>query len=884
MDPNPFLEHAEWLERLAPALVFDSNQVDDVVQETWLTLLERPPRHATAPQGWLRSVLRNAARHSTRSRKRRAEHEAAAADLRAHSSVPTPDEALDRALTRRRVTDAVLGLAPLHREVILLHYFEDVPAEAIARQLRVPAATIRTRLHRAREALRQELDREFGDRRTWGLALVPWGRRGQAPAATSVVGSWGAWFVSKKVLTTALGLLLLLGFAVWRPSPWKSDSGLESTTAALAPKDGVDRKSTVQLSRRDRTVDSESEVGTESTGLSPSDETVGTAPDPAAPEDSFGLRPGDLPWTGYVVDPDGQRVAGIGLGWFPSEDLFRLHRDERLPVPFTEDELLTALARDLDVKALGERERAQIWHDALPGEFDSVDSLQPIFARTGRRGEFTLTPPSSLGDVFVTDDGWFVLGSEWTRGRTPETRELRLLVAPARLVAGRVVDTDGHPIGRASIEIGARRESIGTLQPDDFGTRGIRSVVLESDPDGRFETRAPDLREIGVLVRSESHEPKYVSWSSSINEPLVIVLEPKPAHEHGDIEGVVVDVDGGPVAGAQVFVGDDSTTSDERGSFRLRFPTSSTGTPVIAVAPGRGAAVGPGARPTPDPIELVLTAGRTLRGRLVPFDDADSLTDYRVSLYRATMFEDGWVEEVSADVPLPIQVVVDGSFELTGLLDRPYHLRVWHQPTFRGIITEPIPPADQDIVIELDRSDLWPTLRGRLVLPDGAPVANASVSLRWFTAEYSFGNNSESRRVGVTDAAGAFELHDVPRENTHLVLDHPAMKPIEWSTTLYDGAEIVFTAPALLRFTVDEADPARFDSIQVLDADLRSIPFTSYTAVSEHYGHVVELQSGSSGVCEVTPAAHFLALYRDGDEVRRLPLHLTPGEVTRIVP
>lgn len=883
MDPKPFLEHAEWLERLAPALVFDSNHVDDVVQETWLTLIERPPRHATSPQGWLRSVLRNAARHSARSRRRRTAHEGTAA-AQPRSSVPTPDEALDRALTRRRVHDAVLGLTPMHREVILLHYFEDVPAEAIARQLGVPAATVRTRLHRAREALRQELDREFGDRRAWGLALVPWGRRGQVRAATSVIGWWGAWFVSKKVLIPAVSFLLLLGFFLWGPSPWQDDPRHDSTSTAVVSVNDVEEGTrSAPVGHREPSSES-SDDGHPSDGNSGRDplETPTVAD---SPRDATEPGSDNPPWTGHVIDTEGQRVGGIGIGWFPSEHLFRLHRDQRLPVPFTEDELLTALARDLEVTALSERVRDQIWNDALPDEFDSVEELQPVFTRTGRRGEFMLQPPSASGDVFVTDHGWFVLGSERVGSRDSTSHEVRLLVAGSRAIAGQVVDPDGNPIGHASIWIGARRESIATLQPDEFGPRGVRGISLESDPDGRFETRAPDLREVGILVRSEHHEPKYLSWSGSSDEPLVVVLTPKPENVlGGTIEGVVVDIEGTPVPNAQIFVGAESTTSDEHGSFRLRFAASLTGSPIIAVLPGRGAAIGTVERPTPKPVELVLTPGRTLRGRITPFAFTDTLTDYRVSLFDATLFEDGWVEEVSADVPLPLEVAADGSFELRGLLDRPYRLRVWHQPTYRGVITEPIAASDQDVAIQLDRSDLWPTVRGRLVLPDGTPLASASVSLRWFTAQYSFGDNAESRRVSVTDSAGAFELHDVPRDNALLVLDHPAMKPIEWKLAEYDGAEVVFTAPVLLRFTVDEADSARFDSIRVLDSSLQSIPFTSYTAVSVHYGHVVELNGGASGVCEVTPAAHFLALYFDGDEVRRIPLHLTPGQVTRIVP
>jgi len=75
-----YLEHAAWVRQLAHALVFDSSQVDDVVQQTWLELLRRPPQDDRNPRGWLATVARNAARQIGRSESRRQEREQRAAD------------------------------------------------------------------------------------------------------------------------------------------------------------------------------------------------------------------------------------------------------------------------------------------------------------------------------------------------------------------------------------------------------------------------------------------------------------------------------------------------------------------------------------------------------------------------------------------------------------------------------------------------------------------------------------------------------------------------------------------------------------------------------------------------------------------------------------
>lgn len=49
--------------------------------------------------------------------------------------------------------DAVRRLPPRLAEVVLLHYYADLPVEAVARLLHRPAGTVKARLHEARKAL-----------------------------------------------------------------------------------------------------------------------------------------------------------------------------------------------------------------------------------------------------------------------------------------------------------------------------------------------------------------------------------------------------------------------------------------------------------------------------------------------------------------------------------------------------------------------------------------------------------------------------------------------------------------------------------------------------------------------------------------------------------
>jgi len=58
---------------------------------------------------------------------------------------------------RGEITNAVLKLPVKYREVLLLYYYEDLQVKEVAEFLQVPVSTVKTRLQRAREKLKQLL-------------------------------------------------------------------------------------------------------------------------------------------------------------------------------------------------------------------------------------------------------------------------------------------------------------------------------------------------------------------------------------------------------------------------------------------------------------------------------------------------------------------------------------------------------------------------------------------------------------------------------------------------------------------------------------------------------------------------------------------------------
>src|SRR4029079_13345856 len=79
--PERLLQHADALRRLARRLVRDDAEADDLVQETWTSVLEKPrtDEPASGWKRWLFGVARNLARERLRSegRGQRREHTAA---------------------------------------------------------------------------------------------------------------------------------------------------------------------------------------------------------------------------------------------------------------------------------------------------------------------------------------------------------------------------------------------------------------------------------------------------------------------------------------------------------------------------------------------------------------------------------------------------------------------------------------------------------------------------------------------------------------------------------------------------------------------------------------------------------------------------------------
>ena len=168
------LVHADWLHRLAVHLVHD-NDADDLVQETWATAAGASLRTDWPTQPWLGTVMRNLARRRWRSAQVQDRNRPAV--LATATPTPSPAELLERAQMQRALATAVTELDEPFRSTILLRYYEGRSAADIARELGLPAGTVRWRLSSAMERLRRRLQDGNGEsRRSWVILVSPLGR------------------------------------------------------------------------------------------------------------------------------------------------------------------------------------------------------------------------------------------------------------------------------------------------------------------------------------------------------------------------------------------------------------------------------------------------------------------------------------------------------------------------------------------------------------------------------------------------------------------------------------------------------------------------------------------------------------------------------------
>jgi RNA polymerase sigma factor (sigma-70 family) len=541
VDPSDLLAHAGWLRQLAHSLVREG--ADDLVQDTWVAALRRPPDHAGSVRPWFRTVLTNAARLRWRTDTNRTSREQAAVDLEEHEA-PSPEKLLERHQLQQVLARLVGELDEPFRSTILLRFAEGLTPTQIARRLSIPPGTVRWRLKEALARLRAQLDAlHRGDRRAWMLALAPLAM--PRPAAA----------------TPALPALLLLLLA-----------GVASVVLILA----VQNRGGSRSSPPPRTTHKASQAQAR----------------PRAP-----VTAADLSWSAQEGAPARVLRGRVTLsdGTPASRAVVRL-----IAAPLATREMTSDEQGRFDFGEQAPREYSL--GATLPGRLAAirhVDLRDPGFADvelvlgecgSGLYGKVTDASGTPIQGAQVLREG--VVGTETDEGGNYElcalataalVAELRVVVradgfgtivlpmapvgrthrdfvlAPEASISGRVVDASGAPVSDARVTI-----SLTAPEASVAPERGV-SISTMTESDGAFRLGGLAAGEYTVSASSGSGVASGVNVELEATDTRNIELRMSAT---GVLRGRVV-FQGRPIAAVSVAAGDQVAVSQVDGSFVL---------------------------------------------------------------------------------------------------------------------------------------------------------------------------------------------------------------------------------------------------------------------------------------------------------------------------
>jgi RNA polymerase sigma factor (sigma-70 family) len=644
---------------------------DDLLQDTAIAALEHPPARTGTPlRAWLAAVLRNRWRMDRRgaARRRAREYVAIVAE---HAEPAERVDPLDRARALEKLAAALVALDEPFRAALVRRYLDGRTAAQIARELGIPAGTVRWRISTGLARLRAAVDSNGQPR--WQRALAPF-----APIT-------GAAVKTKTSTALVLVLILLLGLvaAVWfardRPAPAPGQvasapgatagaSGATADPAAprsaeppappareptrgqarptVEPSDaagGVIAGRVINWSTGDGVASAELTFTSDAGAL-----TIRSADGgafelaPGAPGHyrlAAIAAPGFLPYapellhsTVHVTLARGRAVRGVTVFLFPALDYRGTVVDARgAPV---------AGAR---VRLLG-----------TPAGEQAIDKLQTEWT-SDRDGRFTF---HAADDAVLEASRGRARGWARVGGGVTITRQLTIALgdAPARdaTIEGRAIDKAGAPI--ADVLVRAAPAVIGeTTRSTAFATTG---------PDGEFVLAGLDREAYDLAAHADGHAPAELARVRGGTRDVIFTLDPGLP-----LGGAAVDGNGAPVPSYTLLVSRRDGAArelvvarsivDPRGRFEVRVPRGDY--ELLAAATGWAPSASTTARAGTTDVELTLSAGATLRGVVIADDDRRPIPYARVMRESSS----GGASAQPANAGTVTRP--DGTFELTGI-------------------------------------------------------------------------------------------------------------------------------------------------------------------------------------------------------------------------
>lgn len=573
--PEQLLGEIQWVHALAAGLVRDDSRADDIAQETLLAALKNPPKGNV--RAWLSKVVRYRQWNQLRTDQNRQRREQGAARSEA---LPSTSEVMERAETQRRLVEAVFGLREPYRTTVVLRYFEGMTTDQVAQQQRVEPATVRSRLRRGLGQLREQLDDEYGDRKTWCLALAPLvmmhneavaaaanvltaaSAAGTAAGGSSAIAGssaisgtlWGGLIMSTKTVTAAVvaAAVLIGALVVWKSADTTSQHDQEQ---AAAPHTAHEHVGTEMGNEATQPLQ-EQLVASETTANSAVTATKELLATPTAARET-----GTGAITGKVTDPVGRPLAGMIVHAVKND----------APSAFVDAELPFGL-------------------DLLGVDVPPIDEPN-LRAETDRAGVFSVGElPDGLYSVVVRGAGRRQHVEKRITVVADQTAEIQVELAEGHRIEGIVIDPSNRPVAGAEVAVnsGMRIQSGDntSIMISIGGDGASGEVKTTTDRHGRFVLDGLATGNQTLTASHESWAPGSLADVASGSTDIEIRLR-----EGTPVAGVVLSPDGESVVDAQVRVmrgfGEDVTevATDDNGAFAFdHLPPGRL--QLLVVAPG----------------------------------------------------------------------------------------------------------------------------------------------------------------------------------------------------------------------------------------------------------------------------------------------------------
>ncbi len=169
-------KHQKRMLNIAFRMLEDYEEACEVVQDAFVSAYNKINafRGESKFSTWLTSITVNLSKNRLNQAKSRRSHEAFSIDdpvqagenripIDPPSREPSALDLLEKRDSRDKVLDCIRGLDPGFREVLMLRDMQDFSYDEIAKVLRMREGTVKSRLFRAREMVKDCLKRVLGD-------------------------------------------------------------------------------------------------------------------------------------------------------------------------------------------------------------------------------------------------------------------------------------------------------------------------------------------------------------------------------------------------------------------------------------------------------------------------------------------------------------------------------------------------------------------------------------------------------------------------------------------------------------------------------------------------------------------------------------------------